>query len=198
MKENCDISSYPVIVGASAGSLTATFLLANADFKFASEKALELAENNKVYERKSGLAGIWGNLLKEWLEIVIPNEVTSSDFEKLHISVTPPLKPSKLVTGFQNKSDVIEACLASCHVPLFLDGRAFTEYKGEPVVDGSFWYFITKNRETGLPIPEYIHPDEVFWLDYGDDEQFMESISGNFLSLIKPAEVLDMVEAGYT
>ena len=26
-------------------------------------------------------------------------------------------------------------------------------YVGEQVLDGSFWYFVTKNRETGLPIP---------------------------------------------
>ena len=48
-----------MITGASAGSLTATFLLAGTDLKFATEKALELAEASKIYERKSGLAGMF-------------------------------------------------------------------------------------------------------------------------------------------
>ena len=59
MKENCDIKQLPMITGASAGSLTATFLLAGTDLKFATEKALELAEASKIYERKSGLAGMY-------------------------------------------------------------------------------------------------------------------------------------------
>lgn len=197
MKDNCDLKKLPCIVGASAGSLTAAFLLSNADLKYATQKALDLAERANVYERKSGLAGIWGVLLREWLEDVIPNDVKPEDLTKLQIAVTPTLKAPKLVTGFQSKADLVDACLASCHVPLFLDGRPFTEYRGEPVVDGSFWYFITKNRESGLPIPNNISASDVFWVDYGDDEPFMNSISGNFLSLITPSEVVDMVEAGY-
>ena len=184
------------------GSLTAAFLLSNADLKYATTKALELAETSKLYDRKSGLAGIWGRLLKEWLEAVIPDTVSKEDFKTFQVALTPALtsfklKSFKLVSGFENKADVIEACLASCHVPLFLNGRAFTEYKGEQVVDGSFWYFVTKNRETGLPLPAEVSLDEILWIDYGDDEIFMNSISGNFLSLITPSEVLDMVESGY-
>jgi len=197
MKENCDFTKVPYIVGASAGSLTSAFLLSKADLKYATQRALELAEKANIYERKSGLAGIWGVLLKEWLQDVIPDTVTPEDLVKLYIAVTPTLKAPKLVTGFQNKSDLIDACLASCHVPLFLDGRPFADYRGEPVVDGSFWYFVTKNRENGLPLPSNTSASDMFWVDYGDDEQFMSTISGNILSVIKPAEVVEMVEAGY-
>lgn len=197
MKENCDLTKIPYFVGASAGSLTAAFLLSNADLKYATQRALDLAEKANIYERKSGLAGIWGVLLREWLQDVIPDTVTPEDLVKLYIAVTPTLKAPKLVTGFQSKSDLVAACLASCHVPLFLDGRPFADYRGEPVVDGSFWYFVTKNRENGLPLPINISATDIFWVDYGDDEQFMSSISGNILAVITPAEVVDMVEAGY-
>ena len=75
--------------------------------------------------------GIWGSLLKEWLEAVIPDTVTAETFDKLQISVTTSLiRQSKLVSGFKDKNDVINACLASCHVPIFLDGRPFAEYRG--------------------------------------------------------------------
>lgn len=197
MKENCDLTKVPCFVGASAGSLTAAFLLSNADLKFATQRALDLADRAKVHERKSGLAGVWGVLLREWLQDVIPDTVTAQDLSKLHIAVTPTFKASKLVTGFQSKSDLVDACLASCHVPLFLDGRPFTEYRGEPVLDGSFWYFVTKNRENGLPLPSNTTAADMFWVDYGDDEPFMNSISGNILAVITPAEVVEMVEAGY-
>lgn len=96
-------------------------------------------------------------------------------------------------------ADVIKACMASCHVPLFLDGRPFTEYRGEQVMDGSFWYFVTKDRVTGLPLPndENVTADDIFWIDYGDDEEFMQTISGNFLDLVSAESVPDMIEAGY-
>lgn len=196
IQENCDFSQMPII-GASAGSISATLLLSSTDFVRALDVALDLGKKAGIYERKTGLAGIWGSILKEWLEEIIPDSVTEDMYSKLQIAVTPSIKTPKLVTGFKCKSEVIEACMASCHVPLFLDGRPTTNFRGEQVIDGSFWYFVTKNRITGLPIPPGVKPDEIFWIDYCDDEDFMQSISGNMLGLVSPERVSEMMDDGY-
>ena len=196
IQENCDYSEIPMI-GASAGSLTSTLLLSNVDFNKAAESALRIGSESKVYERKGGLAGIWGTLLNTWLNEIIPDDVNKETFQRLQIAVTPYLKTPKLVSGFRNKNDVIEACMASCHVPVFLDGRPTTTFRGEQVLDGSFWYFVTKDRTTGLPIPADKKPDEIFWIDYCDDEDFMQSISGNILELASPSKITDMMDDGY-
>lgn len=198
LREHCDISQFPII-GASAGSISAALLLSNTDFNEAANVAIRIGQDAGVYERKAGLAGIWGALVKQWLEEMIPDTVTAKNFEKLQVAVTT-LKTSKpkLISDFpQGKADVIEALLASCHVPLFLDGRPSTMFRGEQTLDGSFWYFVLKDRVSGLPMPDEIAPDEIFWIDYCDDEEFMERISGNILELITPQRLLEMVDEGY-
>ena len=42
------------------------------------------------------------------------------------------------VTKFESKADLIEAIMASAHVPFFLDGRPFLNFRGKWVWDGSF------------------------------------------------------------
>ena len=197
MQEHCDLTSMP-IMGASAGSISAALLLSNADFSAAADSAIRIGMEARVYERKTGLAGVWGNLVKQWLEEVIPDTVTPQTFERLHVAVTPTLKSPKLVTGFpRGKPDVVEALLASCHVPVFLDGRPTTTFRGEQVLDGSFWYFVTKDRVSGLPLPPDLPVQDIFWVDYGDDEDFMASISGNILELLTPLRILEMMDEGY-
>ena len=196
IQEHCDYNRMSII-GASAGSISAALLLSNTDFTKALDVALAVGERAGIYERKAGLAGIWGTLLKEWLEEIIPDDVTESMYTNLQIAVTPSIKTPKLVRGFRGKEDIIEACMASCHVPLFLDGRPTTNFRGEEVLDGSFWYFVTKNRITGLPIPPGLKPEEIFWIDYCDDADFMQSVSGNILSLASPEKVAGMMEDGY-
>ena len=196
IQENCDYHELPVI-GASAGSISATLLLSGTDFHKALDVAVKVGEKSGIYERKAGLAGIWGSLVKEWLEEIIPDDVTERTYSKLRIAVTPSLKSPKLVTGFKGKAEVIEACLASCHVPLFLDGRPTTTFRGQQVLDGSFWYFITKNRATGLPLPLDLKLEDLFWIDYCDDADFMLALKGNMLGLVSPERIREMMEEGY-
>ena len=40
-------------------------------------------------------------------------------------------------------------------------------------------------------------PGEIFWIDYCDDADFMQSVSGNMLGLVSPERVSDMMEDGY-
>ncbi len=191
------IKLFSFFIRNSAGSITASLLITGADFDSIPSSAVAIAEEWDIYNRKLGLAGVWGTMLRQWLDMVLPKDVEEDSLRNLHIALTPTLKPSKLVSGIIERSDLIDAIMASCHVPVFLDGRPFTEYKGEQVVDGSFWYFITKNRFSGLPMLDGISRDGIYWVDYVDDEDFLQSISGNFLELIKPDDMYNMIEAGY-
>lgn len=200
LQENCDLSKQ-IVVGASAGSLTATLLLARVDFVEAAQNAIRLADEKGVFSMKTGLVGVLASLLREWLEQTIPIDVNMENFSKLQISVTPllPFQKSELITNFRNREDLIDACMASCHVPFFLDTKPYVMYRDRPTVDGSFYYFLTKDRTTGLPIPDVCNGscDDIFWVDYGDDESFVSKISGNFLELITPDGALDMIKTGY-
>ena len=191
------IKLFSFFIRNSAGSITASLLITGADFDSIPSSAVAIAEEWDIYNRKLGLAGVWGTMLRQWLDMVLPKDVEEDSLRNLHIALTPTLKPSKLVSGIIERSDLIDAIMASCHVPVFLDGRPFTEYKGEQVVDGSFWYFVTKNRFSGLPMLDGTSRDGIYWVDYVDDEDFLQSISGNFLELIKPDDMYNMIEAGY-
>ena len=202
LQEGCAYSETP-IVGASAGSLTGLLLLAGVDMDEAMNVALQQAEERRIFDKKGGLRGELKSLLEEWMEIVIldylPREVLSS----LSIALTPPpfnplrLEPPKLMQDFVNREDVISACVASCHIPFFSSGTLTAEYKGSPYIDGSFYYWVTKNRFSGLPLPD-CNPEDVFWIDYCDDEAFMERIRNkSFLDVHEPRDVRDMFDAGY-
>lgn len=172
-------------------------MISDADFDSIPGSAVAIAGEWDVYSRKLGLAGVWGAMLRQWLDMVLPKSIPKENMSNLYIALTPTLKPSKLITGIEERSDLIDAIMASCHVPVFLDGRPFTEYKGEQVLDGSFWYFVTKNRYSGLPLLNNANPEQIFWVDYVDDEDFVQSVSGNFLALITPDDMYNMIEAGY-
>lgn len=184
--------------GASAGSATATLLLTNADFDKAPQLAIDIAKRYDVFSRKTGLTGICGEMMRIWLDEMIQDEnFNIQDLQKLSIALTPSIGSPKLVDSFQSKSDLLDAIMASCHVPIFMDGKVLTSYKGEPVLDGSFWYFVTKNRYNGLPIPQNTDLNKLTWVDYSDDEAFLQRMSGNFLELTKPEMTYEMMQYGY-
>lgn len=197
LRQHCDLSQVPVL-GASAGSLTSSLLLSGVDFDYAADSALALADQFGVYDKKSSFV-FWGPILRNWLEQILPDTLTGDQLKLLQIAITPasPFKAPQLVSGFETKVHLIEAIMASCHVPLFLDGKPFTTYRGEQYLDGSFWYFVTKDRFTGLPLAEGTKPEGVFWVDYCDDEEFMQSISGNILETVSPATIKDMMAQGF-
>mmetsp|Transcript_5955 Transcript_5955/g.13227 ORF Transcript_5955/g.13227 Transcript_5955/m.13227 type:complete len:165 (+) Transcript_5955:87-581(+) len=60
--------------GASAGALTATLTATGVDFEEATRVALDLSKKAGIWDR--GLQGIWGPLIQEWLEILLPHNAT--------------------------------------------------------------------------------------------------------------------------
>lgn len=51
---------------------------------------------------------------------------------QLRVTALRPLRPL-LLDSFESKADLIDACLASVHLPVFLDGRFAARFRGELV-----------------------------------------------------------------
>ncbi len=60
--------------GASAGALSATLAKMNVCPLRATELALSLSDDANVWERPLGLQGVWGNLIYEWLNQLVPED----------------------------------------------------------------------------------------------------------------------------
>lgn len=66
---------FPLLLGSSAGSLTATLLGNKCDMVKAAEYAIMQSEREKIFDSPKGLAGIWGPIVKEWLQVLLPEDI---------------------------------------------------------------------------------------------------------------------------
>jgi hypothetical protein len=96
------------------------------------------------------------------------------------------------VNEFQSKVDLIEAMMASAHVPFALDGRPFLRFRGKRCWDGSFPDFIYANnshlikRDGKALVVDYAMDDELGWK------------RGDFLKLRSYDEIMGLIDKGYS
>lgn len=127
--ENVDVDSCPCF-GASGGALAATFTACKIDPFKAFDVANRLSEENGVFERRLGVAGIWGDLIRQWLDELLPQNAAELCNDRVQLIVTTvPKLELKAIAEFESRQSLIEANLASCHIPFFLDGKASTNFK---------------------------------------------------------------------
>ena len=138
------------IVGTSAGSLSATLLTLNCSIDEAAEFAIYQAHREKLFENPLGLAGVWGALVDEWLQKLIGerSDITIQEqSRRLYIATTPVNifqrgTETEFLTNFTDADDLIRANMASIHIPLFMNKRFFSTYRGSKYIDGSFYPFL--------------------------------------------------------
>jgi len=103
--------------GASAGALSATLTATDVDFFEATNLALDLASEAKVWERPLGLQGVWGPLIQHWLDELLPMDASEVVNERLTLLVTPvPSFGKTRVSSFESKKDLIQCNMASVHL----------------------------------------------------------------------------------
>jgi hypothetical protein len=103
--------------GASAGALTATLMATNVDFVQATELALQLSEDAGVWDRSGGLQGIWGPIIEEWLDRLLPDNAAELANHRLSLLVTKiPSFGKEKVSTFRDKRDLIGCNMASVHL----------------------------------------------------------------------------------
>jgi hypothetical protein len=192
-EEGYDLSSQ-TFSGASAGALTATLTSTDVDFYGATELALDMAREAGVWDRRSGLQGIWGPLIEEWLDRLLPPSIdTINDGRRLTLLVTPVpnvLEKTKVST-FEDRQDLIKCNMASVHIPWFLDGRLVRYYRDRPHIDGSF---LSKPTDY-VPHPPAAKPPTLV-LDGKDDPFFVNKNPLDFVEALTPEGIYGLLAKG--
>ena len=71
-------------------------------------------------------AGVWGPLIQRWLHELLPANaatICSGRVGLFVLAIWPPLPHHLMVSDFESKDDLVEAAMASVHIPYFLDGH---------------------------------------------------------------------------
>jgi len=117
-------------VGASAGALVTTLGACGVSPDVAIDSAYRLSNEEKLWDKKLGLLGIWGGLVRRWLDEILPHDAHDICRGRLKLVVTDVLRRRQVyLEDFSDKKDLIDANMASIHIPLFLDFGPFSFYK---------------------------------------------------------------------
>lgn len=191
--------------GASAGALAATLAAAGVtDTERTLDLAIELAARARVWERgKWGLYGIWGSLIHEWLEGLLPPDAAARCGGRLAVAVkaVPRLRrpwfETELVDEFEGRRDLIEACMASVHVPLFLNRRWTARFRGARYVDGSLSLRGDGEQRLYLPLA-CTHASRCIRLCHRDDPRVRARYSrpSDFLAAASPEACRELMGWG--
>ena len=141
-------------------------------------RAVALCDDAGAFKRGSwGLMGIWGPLIRSWLDELLPADADERTRGRVSLLVNKPLVSvpalalfgttlSRLghpcverlaVTDFVSRDELIDAAMASVHIPLFLDGKSASTFRGAPCIDGSFAW-AGPPPQYALPAPHQLLP----------------------------------------
>ncbi|KAK3260057.1 hypothetical protein CYMTET_30972 [Cymbomonas tetramitiformis] len=139
LRERFDLHKTQLI-GASAGSLTATLTACDVQLQDAVEAAYSLAVDNEVFTRPRGLSYVWGNLVRRWLDALLPENAAELCTQRCQlVTLSVPRLVHTPTNQFASREAVIEACLASVHIPYFMDGSPARVLHNQTVIDGSIF-----------------------------------------------------------
>ena len=86
-----------------------------------------------------GLMGVWGSLIEEWLDEILPEDAAEMATGRITILLTTiPKLGKQRVSRFVDRDDLIRCNISSIHLPLFLDGKFASHYRDSLHIDGSF------------------------------------------------------------
>ena len=173
------------------------------------ERAYELTVAHDLYRRPGGLAGVWGPLIRTWLQDMLPDDAAdmcSGRVTLFTLAMWPP-PPCRRVTvsRFEDKDALIDAAMASVHLPYFLDGRATARFKGQRCVDGTLWasrdVVDIRKAATSNAMPHAIPPSSRFGtllVDHNHDVTIARSRTiGDFVALTTRDGLQRMIDQGY-
>ncbi|KAL4443023.1 hypothetical protein ABPG77_008514 [Micractinium sp. CCAP 211/92] len=132
--------------GASAGSLLAACIKSGMPLDNVVEQNLRLMDDL----RRGGTRGRLGAVLKSFLQDNLPEDAHEKCRGQAYVAVTKvtPIARPLLVSDFLSRDDLIQALMTSCHIPFWLDGNPFTEFRGSRHCDGGLTNFIPLPPET--------------------------------------------------
>lgn len=132
--------------GASAGSLLAACIKSGMPLDDVVEQNLRLMGDL----RRGGTRGRLGAVLKAFLQHNLPEDAHEKCRGQAYVAVTrvTPIARPLLVSDFLSREDLIQALMTSCHIPFWLDGNPFTEFRGSRSCDGGLTNFIPLPPQT--------------------------------------------------
>jgi len=182
--------SNTLLSGASAGALSATLAKTEVNPYDATELALSMADEAGIWDRPLGLQGVWGSIIYDWLDRLLPLDAEERVKEELHILLTPvPSFGKSRISQFENRQDLINANLASVHLPWFLDGNLTSNFRGKPHIDGSFL------SQSSDYFPEEYSEKPKLILDYQRDP-IMKDRASEFIKVVSKQTIWDILEQG--
>lgn len=130
------------LIGVSAGALASVLVACQVDFDRSVRRAYDICVERDIFNRPGGLQGVWGAILRQWLDDLLPENAHERCQGRVKIIATrmPRMKLCYL-EEFQTRDDLIDSLLASVHIPFFLDGNGSFKYKDEAYIDGSIFDF---------------------------------------------------------
>lgn len=192
LSENYKLNETDMI-GVSAGALCAVLVACNVNLDRAVRKAYDISVEVDIWNRSGGLAGIWGPLVRRWLEELLPEDAHFQCGSRVKVIATKlPRMNLEYLDDFQSRDDLINACMASVHIPFFLDGNGTYSYKGGQYIDGSLWDFFYGSNSGLLTLD-----GQSCIIDYFMDDQ-LEFSRMDFIKVLTFDTVKDLVKSGYS
>eukprot|EP00215_Chloropicon_roscoffensis_P007030 CAMPEP_0197504318 /NCGR_PEP_ID=MMETSP1312-20131121/3410_1 /TAXON_ID=464262 /ORGANISM="Genus nov. species nov., Strain RCC2335" /LENGTH=374 /DNA_ID=CAMNT_0043051155 /DNA_START=227 /DNA_END=1353 /DNA_ORIENTATION=+ len=130
------VNSETVFAGSSAGSLISACLVCDLE-------ADELMDNLlRMYRqlREEGTIGNVRSVVETYAHMVFPEDVHVLASGRLNVSVVQcstrkPFLRSVYVNEFESKDDLVQALLTSSHVPLYMNTRVTSTFRGQTCVE---------------------------------------------------------------
>lgn len=179
-------------LGASAGSLMVVLAACGVPADNALAGAHKLALEHGIFERPLGVAGIWGGLIRRWLDDLLPDNAVDLCSGRVRMVVTEvPSFKQVYLDEFQSRDDLLDAALASSHIPFLLDWQPTARAAGKRFIDGSLRDFLEWKNSDLLTCN-----GAAFVVDYSQDEK-LKTARLDFVKLRQYEEVKELMNMGY-
>lgn len=192
LAERYDLTKVPM-VGASGGALAAVLGGCGIDADTILERAYDLSVKNNIWDRPLGLVGVWGSLIEQWLDDLLPDNAAELCRGRIGIVVTEvPSLRQVAITDFKDKADLINVAMTSSHVPMFLDLKMTRRCRGVHCFDGSVPDFLN-NANCDL----LVDGGGAVLFDYFEDPFLVRRGRMDMLELKSFDEVQRLMQFGY-
>ena len=173
-----DLPENVAVSGASAGALAACLGSCAIDLADAYRRAFELADQADVMRNPLGLCGQWGQLVHRWLDDMLPADAASRCSGRCRVIVTrctPYALRADTLDHFESRDQLIDALMASTHIPLFMDGRLTSPRLGGRTLDGALLSFLRVHSPHSLLLGDHAGKSRAVMLTHRRDEAFVEA-----------------------
>lgn len=153
------LSARTKLAGASAGSLIAACVNSGLSMDTVASLCEELMEDC----RKNGSRGRLGIVLEKFLQEALPDDAHERCRGRTFVAVSSVesrgalgslglgTPQGQLISEFSSRDDLVSALMTSCHIPLYMDGRMTSTFRGSMHVDGGVTNFIPLPPDDGTP-----------------------------------------------